>query len=236
MIPRTPEPEVMDDASEAVEYDTMDHSGVNAAFVADFLQFHGHQLLGSVLDIGTGTALIPLELVGQRDRVQVDACDRSVAMLGVATKNILRRQKTASIKLIAADSRQLPFPDDCFDAVISNSLIHHLPIANSESNPIVRTAIEMSRVLSPGGTLFVRDLCRPKSADSVEDLVSLYTVGETAIAKQLFRQSLHAALTVEEVRLVFDEIPNVSGLAVEMTSDRHWTVAARAARSNVTDR
>lgn len=232
MISRTPEPEVMDDASEAVEYDAMDHSGVNAAFVADFLGFHGDKPLGSVLDIGTGTALIPLVLVDQRDRVQVDACDRSLAMLDVAAKNILRLHQAASIKLVAADSRQLPFPDDCFDAVISNSLFHHLPIANNESDPIVRTAIEMSRVLSPGGTLFVRDLSRPKSSYSVEDLVSLYTEGETEVAKQLFRQSLHAALTVDEVRRVFGPMPNLSHLATEMTSDRHWTVAARG---NTTD-
>ena len=35
MLPRTLEPEVMDSAEEAGDYDAMDHGAVNRAFVAD---------------------------------------------------------------------------------------------------------------------------------------------------------------------------------------------------------
>ena len=37
MLPRVLEPELMDTAEEARDYDEMDHSAVNRAFVADFL-------------------------------------------------------------------------------------------------------------------------------------------------------------------------------------------------------
>ena len=38
MIPRTPEPEVMDSPDEALDYDPMDHSEVNRVAVDDFLK------------------------------------------------------------------------------------------------------------------------------------------------------------------------------------------------------
>ena len=37
MLPRTLEPEVMDTREEAVDYDSMDHSGVNRVFVDDLV-------------------------------------------------------------------------------------------------------------------------------------------------------------------------------------------------------
>ena len=37
MLPRTLEPEVMDTAEEAADYDAMDHSEVNRVFVDDLL-------------------------------------------------------------------------------------------------------------------------------------------------------------------------------------------------------
>ena len=60
----------------------------------------------------------------------------------------------------------------------------------------------MRRVLRPGGLLFVRDLLRPKTADEVEHLVATYAGDETPQQRQLFRQSLHAALTLDELRVL----------------------------------
>ena len=40
----------------------MDHGEVNARFVADFLAAHGTCRGGTILDVGTGTARIPIEL------------------------------------------------------------------------------------------------------------------------------------------------------------------------------
>ena len=54
---RVLEPEVMDTAEEAAEYDSMDHTGPNATFLARLLELGAS---GSFLDIGTGLALIHL--------------------------------------------------------------------------------------------------------------------------------------------------------------------------------
>src|SRR5579871_5475245 len=69
MLPRVLEPEVMDSLEEARDYDAMDHAQVNRVFVADLLSFW--QASGTILDVGTGTAQIPLELCARHSTVQV---------------------------------------------------------------------------------------------------------------------------------------------------------------------
>ena len=61
MIERVLEPEAMDSADEASEYDLMDHAAVNATFVTDVLaevaRVRPSLLLdGFVIDVGAGTA------------------------------------------------------------------------------------------------------------------------------------------------------------------------------------
>ncbi len=77
MLPRVLEPEVMDSPEEARDYDAMDHAEVNRVFVADFLRFWPGS--GFVLDVGTGTAQIPIELCRQfdllRNPTEIEAWD-----------------------------------------------------------------------------------------------------------------------------------------------------------------
>ena len=87
MLARVLEPEVMDTAAEAADYDAMDHRQVNRQFVLDFLA--QQPPMGEVLDVGTGTAQIPLELCRQRPGSQVLAIDLSQHMLDLAQRNVL---------------------------------------------------------------------------------------------------------------------------------------------------
>src|SRR5207253_5550453 len=88
MLPRVLEPEVMDSASEAVDYDAMDHSTVNRVFVEDFLAvWDGGEPL---LDVGTGTAQIPIELCRRSAAAQVVAIDLAEEMLRVGRDNVNR--------------------------------------------------------------------------------------------------------------------------------------------------
>jgi len=227
MLARTLEPEVMDSPEEAREYDGMDHSAVNGAFVADFLAAAERHGLGpmfrddarppEVLDCGTGTALIPI-LLGRRPVfAKVTAVDLSDEMLKIARQNIDGEGLRLRIELRRADCKDLPFADGSFDAVMSNSIIHHLP----DPQPALA---EMVRVLRPGGLLFVRDLLRPETGARVEELVETYAGGETERQRGLFRDSLHAALTLDEVRRLLRDLGLSAGLAAQ-TSDRHWTIA-----------
>ncbi len=218
-IPRVLEVEVMDTPEEALDYNRMDHSEVNRLFAAD-LRAAGFQG-GDVLDVGTGTALIPIEICRQAAAepmshpLRVMAIDLAVEMLNLARYNLEIHGVREQVQLSQIDAKQMPFSSDMFDAVISNSIIHHIP------EP-ARVVAECVRVLRPGGLMFIRDLMRPESEAQVEEFVQLYTGQENAHAQQMFGDSLRAALTLAEIR----ELAVAAGApadSVQATSDRHWT-------------
>lgn len=222
MIPRILEPEVMDTPEEARDYDAMDHSEVNRLFVADLLEaMEDAGLEGSeqVLDLGTGTAQIPIEMCRQTESPQkIIAVDLASEMLKVAEENVHQTDLEQQIKLVLIDAKQLPYDDEFFDVVMSNSIVHHIP------EPLSVLA-ESFRVLSPGGLLFVRDLLRPDSQEQLDQLVEQYAGGESDHARKMFAESLHAALTVEELQELCAQI-GMSDFEVTQTSDRHWTLNA----------
>jgi ubiquinone/menaquinone biosynthesis C-methylase UbiE len=213
MLPRVLEPEVMDSAEEARDYDAMDHGQVNVAFVADFLAVWDGR--GPILDVGTGTAQIPLELCRRTQRAEVVGIDLAEHMLAVGRENVRRAGLEKHIHLERCDAKHLPYETGAFGAVISNSIVHHIP------EP-VRVLAEMIRVAAPAGVLFVRDLLRPADDATVRHLVGAYAGDANVHQRQMFQDSLRAALTLAEVREM------VAGFGydpaeVRQTTDRHWT-------------
>ena len=86
---RVLEPEVMDSADEAADYDAMDHAEVNARFCEDLLALRA-PLPSPVLDVGTGTARIPIELCTRAPEVSIVAIDLADHMLALAASNVAR--------------------------------------------------------------------------------------------------------------------------------------------------
>lgn len=226
-LERVLEPEVMDSEKEAQEYNDMDHSVVNQHFVEELFKFARDQDpataeaaldFGDVLDLGTGTALIPVELCRQDHECRVMAVDLAVSMLELARYNVEAAGMIERITLAQVDAKKMGYDRGAFDLVMSNSIIHHIP------EPLICLR-EMVRVTAEDGLLFIRDLMRPQNAEMLDGLVLAYTGKESEYSQQLFRDSLHAALSLDEIRelvasLGFD--PN----SVQATSDRHWTWAA----------
>ncbi len=219
MIQRTLEPELMDSPQEAVTYDSMDHSEVNRKFVDDLLA--GGEVGPDVLDLGTGTARIPIELCQRVSNCRVMASDGAVSMLEVARYNIAVASLETRIQLHHADAKSIPLEDAMFDTVLSNSLIHHVP------EPAVIVA-QIARLTKPGGRIFVRDLYRPDTLAEIDDLVERIVGQEAAEAQALFRDSLHAALTLDEIRAMV-AAHGFDPHDVQMSSDRHWTWHSRQA-------
>lgn len=216
-LPRVLEPEGMESAEEVAAYDAMDHGGVNARFVEDFLATGAD--LTAVADLGTGTALIPIELFRTRPDARITAVDLAPEMLAAASRNIARAEAEAAITVLLGDAKRTPLPDASQRAVMSNSLVHHVPEPLS-------FFVDAARLLGPGGVLFVRDLYRPEDDDAVSRLVALYTEHDTDHQRALFEASLRAALTVTEVRALAAQA-GLAGAVVEASSDRHWTLAWR---------
>ncbi len=229
MLSRVLEPEVMDTPAEAADYDSMDHAEVNRRFANDLLNTLGswslidNRIPLKILDLGTGTAQIPIELCCRTDRVHVVAIDAAVHMLDLACRNVAAARFEERIQLELADAKRLQFADSSFDAVMSNSIVHHLP------EPMLCLA-EAVRVTRPEGLLFFRDLLRPANAEELARLVDQYApaAGISPASdrqRSMFSDSLHAALTLNEIRALVGQLgfnPN----SVQPTSDRHWTWSA----------
>jgi len=221
VLPRILETEAMDTLDEAVDYDAMDHAEVNRAFVDDLLEAIGRQqqLLAEVLDLGTGTALIPIELCRRQPEARVTAVDAARHMLAVGRTNVERAGLAGRIRLQQADAKRLPYRDGQFSSVVSNSIVHHVP----EPREVLD---EAWRVAAPGGLVFFRDLFRPPDEPTLRRLVDTYAEGANEHQKQMFADSFRAALTVEEMQELvarYGQPPET----VRMTSDRHWTWVAR---------
>jgi ubiquinone/menaquinone biosynthesis C-methylase UbiE len=224
MLPRTLEEEVMDTEQEARDYDAMDHAEVNGRFCADLLA--ARPGLHHVLDVGTGTARIPIELCHRCPDARVVGIDLADHMLAVGKANIVAAQMAERIRLERRDAKHTGWGDGTFDVVMSNTILHHIP----DPSDLLR---EMWRLTAKGGTLFVRDLARPDSAEAARALVDRYAgeagsddprvVQSHARQKALLEASLHAALTVPEMQERLRPL-GIAPDSVKMTSDRHWTL------------
>jgi ubiquinone/menaquinone biosynthesis C-methylase UbiE len=228
-LPRKLEPEVMETPEEADDYDAMDHAHVNQVFVDDFLgsvtsnglmeNLRGLGRPLEILDVGTGTAQIPIELCRRFVPCNITAIDLSEAMIEVANRNVDASGLEGRIRVLRVDAKRLPYAEESFDAVISNSIVHHIPQPKS-------IFAESWRVLSPRGLLFLRDLLRPDSIKSLDHLVATYAGDANERQSQMFRDSLHASLTIDEVQ----DFLTATGLPktwARQTSDRHWSVTGK---------
>jgi ubiquinone/menaquinone biosynthesis C-methylase UbiE len=217
-LARVLEPEVMDSSDDAADYDAMDHAEVNRRFVADYLVARGAAGLSAtaeVLDLGTGTAQIPIELGRQDSQARVLAVDLAESMLVLGRANVARAGLAGPITLERVDAKRLPYDRGRFVAVMSNSIVHHIPEPGA-------ALAEALRVLARPGLIFVRDLARPLDDDHVRRLVEQYAGDCTRHQRQLFDDSLRAALSVAEVRELVAALGG-NPQCVQATSDRHWT-------------
>ncbi|HEY9863932.1 MAG TPA: class I SAM-dependent methyltransferase [Candidatus Obscuribacterales bacterium] len=213
MIERIPEAEVMDTWEEASEYDGMDFSQVNQEFAELALELGPET--GLILDAGTGTARIPILIAQKQPQWQIIGIDLSANMLFIGNQNIQQARLEEQIKLEQVDAKQLPYGDATFDLVISNSIVHHLP------DPLLFFQ-EIQRVLKPQGGILLRDLTRPSSETELNSLVEQYAGDSNDHQKKLFRDSLQAAYTLDEIINLIESV-GLNNMRIYQSSDRHWT-------------
>ncbi len=214
LMQRVTEPEVMDSQEEAVEYDAMDFLEVNTAFAERAIEL-GPQV-GLILDVGTGTARIPIIMCQRRPEWRIIGIDLAKSMLQVGLENVERSRLQRQIELELVDAKQMPYPNEHFDMVVSNSIVHHLP----SPLPFLQ---ELKRVLKPNGAILLRDLIRPNSQEALDAIVESIGTDYNERQNRLFRDSLHAAFTLDEVNELVQQA-GLEGVKVYQSSARHWTV------------
>jgi len=107
--------------------------------------------MGKVLDVGTGSGLLAVELARAKDcHFDIIAIDISQNMIRKAIENAKRAGVGDKIRFLASTAAALPFPDDSFDFVMSYASLHHWlePVAVFN---------EVERVVKETGSVIIRD-------------------------------------------------------------------------------
>ena len=138
-------------------------------------------------------------------------------MLGHGFRALSEQALEARIELIegyipGALDRHPPF-----DAVMSNSLLHHL------ADPMVLWET-IHRVTRPGAPVYVMDLRRPESDERARAIVEEHARDEPEVLRHDFYMSLHAAYTPSEVSVQL-KAAGLDTLTVTLPSDRHLLVS-----------
>jgi len=107
-----------------------------------------------VLDIGTGTGDLSLELAS-RTRTVV-AADFSLPMLTVGLAKVRSQRKSEKVLLAAADALSLPFADNSFDGATTAFTLRNLARMSDGLREILR-------VLKPSAKLVCLEFMRPGS-------------------------------------------------------------------------
>jgi ubiquinone/menaquinone biosynthesis C-methylase UbiE len=215
-LPRVLEPEVMSTAEEAGEYDEMDFSATDQLFAERAAQLArgASALVSLIADLGSGNAKIPLAMCSLLPAAtRVCAVEMSPEMLAVAARN--RARDGVALHLVVADAKCVPFAGESVGMVTSNSLVHHIPDPRA-------VFLEIARIARPGAPILIRDLVRPENQHALEELVQAHAARWSPLQRALFSDSLHAALTLDEVRTLLDE-SGLSNVNVTQVTDRHWS-------------
>ena len=212
---RRPEPELMDSEAQTLAYAVADFSEANALFTEAFLErFPDLPEQGALIDLGCGPADICLRLAERLPKWRITGLDAGANMLRRAREAIEDHEAGERIVL---ELRRLPDPTldgRRYDAVVSNSLLHHLP----DPATLWRTVRQLA---SPGAPVQVMDLERPASPERAREIVAEYAGDAPQVLREDFLHSLHAAYTREEVRAQL-ESAGLGGFEVDVPSDRHW--------------
>ena len=214
---RLPEPELMDDPAQAMAYAHADFEDAHSAVVAQFGRvFEEYETPHTMLDLGCGPADISIRFAQLYPDCKIDAVDGAFSMLKLAQVFL---EKAALQHQITLHLQRLPdceLPEKSYEAIVSNSLLHHLHEPQNLWTTIRRYA-------TPRTAIFICDLCRPQTIEQAEDLVSRYAAGEPEILRHDFYNSLLAAFTPDEVEVQLNTA-DLQGLKLKQISDRHLLV------------
>lgn len=217
---RIPEPELMDELEQARAYANADFSEPNERFVGWFESEFPGLRNGAVLDLGCGPGDIVLRLAQRHPGLTVHGLDGSRAMLEFGAARLFdMHDLQARVQFVEGVLPGAQLPLAAYDAVVSNSLLHHL------HDPLVlwRSVCELG---APGAAVLVMDLFRPASPEAARTIVATYAGGEPEVLRRDYYHSLCAAFEPEEVREQL-RASGLGSLEVRTVSDRHLLVAGR---------
>lgn len=217
---RIPEPELMNEATQARAYAE-----------ANFTEPHNYciELLrnslpdlpptGIALDLGCGSGDITIRFTCAFSGWRADGLDGAMAMLNYGNAAVQAAGLGDRIQLIKAYLPKGAAPQDHYELIFSNSLLHHL----AEPSILWQSIHRWAR---PGTWIFIMDLLRPDTSDIATQFVRQYAANEPDILQRDFYNSLLAAYTIQEVQTQLQQA-QLAHLSVRSVSDRHLIIWGR---------
>lgn len=214
---RIPEPELMDEAEQAAAYALADFAEPNQRFVEYFEQEFPELRHGTVLDLGCGPGDIVMRLATRHAGLTVHGIDGSAAMLRFGSERLHQAPGLSGrVQFIEGILPGATLPLAQYDAVISNSLLHHL-----HDPAVFWHAVREAG--APGAAVLVMDLFRPRTRADAQAIVDQYAADEPDVLRADFLASLCAAFEPDEIREQL-RASGLAGLQVRTVSDRHLLV------------
>ena len=122
---------------------------------------------GDLLDVGCGSGALSIRAALTWPEAQVTGIDYWGAAYGygqaMCEKNAASEGVATRCRFQHGDAHQLDFPDDTFDAVVSNYVYHN--ITGADKHTLLR---ETLRVLKPGGVFALNDDMKPRMYGDME--------------------------------------------------------------------
>jgi ubiquinone/menaquinone biosynthesis C-methylase UbiE len=185
-----------------------------------------------VLDVATGTALIPRRLATHRgERGRVVGLDITPAMLRGARASLNRGNPSASTLLTAASGMEIPFAPGVFDVVICAFGAHHMQVP--------RMLEEIRRVLRTGGRAVLAEAGAPPLWRTIVGRVMLkalmLTLGLTksSARAELEEEAFTTIYTAQEWRTMLTDAGFGEIEVRTLRARRSWYPRALAMRAMV---
>jgi 2-polyprenyl-3-methyl-5-hydroxy-6-metoxy-1,4-benzoquinol methylase len=192
---RVLEPELMDDAAQALAYHQADFSVPHGERVGIFRRvFPGFEPEGAVLDLGCGSGDVLGRFARALPRARFTGVDGSQAMLDLAAQSFATNAGLhGRITLLQATLPATGLPREPWQLVMCHSLLHHL----HHPEVLWHTIRELA---PPGCAVFVADLRRPGSTAEARRIMEERSGGEPEVLRRDFYNSLCASFEPQEVR------------------------------------
>lgn len=147
----------------------------------------------SLLDVGCGSGILLDQLDNLNRGMKLFGIDITPLMVQVAQRKFANRP---TIQIAEAASTNLPFKSSSFDYVTCASSFHHHPDQK-------KSLSEMVRVLKPGGTVLVLDMCVDGIIRKIfAKLENIYhTEGKVNRPTNEELRSLYSAVGLRNIRL-----------------------------------
>lgn len=188
--------EIMDEKEEVLFFAKTTKNSVLHKFTINYLINNYLLKDACILDLGSGTAEIPIKLVQQIPEIkEIIAIDASQEMTSYAKKetNLLNLEKKIKIvkgKIPGIEKKLKPFS---FDIIFSSLLLHHMP------DPFFFWE-EIKNLSNRNTSVFILDFIRPKNKESAKKIITEnFPLQKNIILKEGVYRSLLASFSISEI-------------------------------------